>query len=430
MFGISTDVYKSTVTTHSLTNSAMEIQGTSIPFSDNGLYPVTMTTPFVFNSVEYSTLYIDYNGGIMFSNSPTIVYSGNPPAGIYPFHKDLYINLPEYIKYIENSDNFVVVYKTSEFADSDVDIFFKITLQLKNSVNSGNIKIEYGDITFNNDFQAGISFNAMTGTSFNSLDFFNNNRVPLNTPIFNTYLLNPTRLSITISPNLAVPTLLSPIYVPANSVTRRIPITNPVTTSSGAFTTTATPADSATVENTPSGSVLVMNHINKTITLRTVQEGSGIYDSISFVTILEPSYFTLISDICFPAGTMVLTDQGSFPIETLEHQTIHGKKILCVTKTISSDAELICFEKNAVSENVPHTRTVMTRKHRLLLEDILIRALDLVNHDTIHTQPYQGEYLYNVLLEEPSTMNIYGLVCETLNPHSNIAKFYLNSLNP
>jgi hypothetical protein len=73
---------------------------------------------------------------------------------------------------------------------------------------------------------------------------------------------------------------------------------------------------------------------------------------------------------------------------------------------------------------------VMTRKHRLLLEDILIRALDLVNHDTIHTQPYQGEYLYNILLEEPSTMNIHGLVCETLNPHSNIAKFYLNSLNP
>jgi uncharacterized protein YjdB len=430
MFGISTDVYKSTVTTHNLTNSAMEIQGTSIPFSDNGVYSVAITKPFKFNSVEYSTLFIDYNGGIMFSNSPTIVYSSNPPAGIYPFHKDLYINFPEYIKYKENSDNFVVVFKTSELADLDVDIFFKITLQLKNSVNSGNIKIEYGDITFNNDFQAGISFNAITGTPFNSLDFFNNNRVPLNTPIFNTYSLNPTRLSITITPNLAVPTLLYPIYVPANSVTRRIPIINPVTTSSGTFTTTATPADSATVENSSNGSFLVMNHINKTITLTTTQAPSGIYDSISFVTVLGPSYFTFISDICFPAGTLVLTDQGSFPIETLKHQTIQGKKILCVTKTISSDAELICFEKNAVSENVPHTRTVMTRKHRVLLEDILIRALDLVNHETIRPQPYQGEYLYNVLLEEPSTMDIHGLLCETLNPDSNIAKFYLESIIP
>ena len=430
MFGISTDVYKSIVSTHNLTNSEMEIQDTSIPFSDNGVYSVAITNPFIFNSVEYSTLFIDYNGGIMFSNTPTIVYSSNPPAGIYPFHKDLYINFPEYIKYKENSDNFVVVYKTSEFVDSDVDIFFRITLQLKNSATSGTINIEYGDITFNNDFQAGISFNAMTNTPFNSLDFFNNNRVPLNTPIFNTYSLNPSRVSIMITPNLTVPTLLSPIYVPANSVTRRIPITNPVTTSSGLFTTTATPAVSATVENTPSGSVLVMNHINKTITLTTTQAPSGIYDSISFVTVLEPSYFTLISDICFPAGTMVLTDQGSFPIETLKHQTIQGKKILCVTKTISSDAELICFEKNAVSENVPHTRTVMTRKHRVLLEDILIRALDLVNHETIRPEPYQGEYLYNVLLEEPSTMDIHGLLCETLNPDSNIAKFYLESIIP
>jgi hypothetical protein len=38
--------------------------------------------------------------------------------------------------------------------------------------------------------------------------------------------------------------------------------------------------------------------------------------------------------------------------------------------------------------------------------------------------PYYGEPLYNVLLEQQSTMTINGLICETLHPDNLIAKLY------
>jgi hypothetical protein len=39
--------------------------------------------------------------------------------------------------------------------------------------------------------------------------------------------------------------------------------------------------------------------------------------------------------------------------------------------------------------------------------------------------PYRNEYLYNVLLKTHETMNVNGLICETLYPKNPIAKFFL-----
>jgi hypothetical protein len=44
--------------------------------------------------------------------------------------------------------------------------------------------------------------------------------------------------------------------------------------------------------------------------------------------------------------------------------------------------------------------------------------------------PYQGEKLYNVLLEEYGSMNVQGIICETLHPANPVAIYVLKNLNP
>ena len=42
---------------------------------------------------------------------------------------------------------------------------------------------------------------------------------------------------------------------------------------------------------------------------------------------------------------------------------------------------------------------------------------------------YNKEFLYNVLLDEHSSMQINNLTCETLHPRSAVAKLYTNNNN-
>ena len=134
--------------------------------------------------------------------------------------------------------------------------------------------------------------------------------------------------------------------------------------------------------------------------------------------------FNYITNICFPAGTPVLTDQGSFPIEELSAQTFHGARIVYVTKTISEDSHLVCFEKDSLGENMPSIRTLMTLNHGLEKDGGIVEASEFVNGDNVHLVPYDGKPLYNVLLENQMMININGLMCESLDPNSKIAKFY------
>jgi uncharacterized delta-60 repeat protein len=59
--------------------------------------------------------------------------------------------------------------------------------------------------------------------------------------------------------------------------------------------------------------------------------------------------------ICFPAGTPVLTDQGYIAIDEIipEINTINNKPIIAITKTITKDDKIVCFEKNSLGKNMP-----------------------------------------------------------------------------
>jgi len=136
------------------------------------------------------------------------------------------------------------------------------------------------------------------------------------------------------------------------------------------------------------------------------------------------------SNICFPADTSIQTDQGIINIDSLNSaiHTIQGESILYITKTVTLDKYLICFEVNALKRNIPNKKTIITKDHKIEFQGQMVQAERFLNYSkAVKKVIYTGEVLYNVLLPAYSTMNVNGLICETLHPENRIAKLYINN---
>ena len=224
--------------------------------------------------------------------------------------------------------------------------------------------------------------------------------------------------SVQSQPQLQSPTI-QPWSITNNSTTRRIRLTSPVSNSPAPFTYTTSDSSIATIE----GDYLTLYRASS-VTITATQLATDVYLSASTSVTMNLSYFTFITDICFTEGTPILTDQGIFPIETLTTQTLGSKPIIRITKTLGTEEQLVCFEKDSLGKDHPSQKTVMTQKHRLEKDGNMVKAIECVNGESIHLEWYMGEYLYNVLLDEPSFMTVNGLICETLDPENDVAKFY------
>ena len=135
------------------------------------------------------------------------------------------------------------------------------------------------------------------------------------------------------------------------------------------------------------------------------------------------------ADICFPAGTPIVTDSGIIAIENLKEgvDTINGDAIVAVTKTVSMDNYMVCFGKDSLDSGMPSKKTVMSKDHKVLYKGKMIEAYKFVGHfDGIKKVAYDGEILYNVLLEDYGKMNVNNMICETLHPKNIIAKLHTN----
>jgi hypothetical protein len=134
-----------------------------------------------------------------------------------------------------------------------------------------------------------------------------------------------------------------------------------------------------------------------------------------------------MSNICFPAGTPVQTDQGIVNIEKLDKfkHTIQGERILHVTKTVTIDPYLIYFNKHSICKNSPMKTTIMTKDHKIMFEGKMVPSYRLLDYSSeIKKVKYSGEVLYNVLLHTHGIIHVNGLLCETLDPENIIAKLY------
>jgi hypothetical protein len=131
--------------------------------------------------------------------------------------------------------------------------------------------------------------------------------------------------------------------------------------------------------------------------------------------------------ICFPAGTPVQTDQGFIAIEKINTSTntIRGNKIVAITKTVTIEDKIICIEKDSLGSNMPSQKTYISRNHKLLYNKQMIKAKHLIGQvDGVYNKKYNGDILYNVLLDKYDKMIVNNLIVETLNPENIIAKLY------
>ena len=140
------------------------------------------------------------------------------------------------------------------------------------------------------------------------------------------------------------------------------------------------------------------------------------------------------SNICFPAGTLILTNQGKIPIEKInpDIHTINNKKILGITQTITKDKFLICFQKDCFMKNIPSQKTIMSENHCIYYKNKMVKAETFIDRIVnVKKIKYTGEILYNVLMEEHDKIIVNNLICETLHPEHFIAKLYkyLQTLN-
>ena len=138
-----------------------------------------------------------------------------------------------------------------------------------------------------------------------------------------------------------------------------------------------------------------------------------------------------ISITCFPAGTPIHTNQGIVSIDKINTNihTIRGKPIVAITKTITHDKYLVCFEQNALGNNIPSQQTIITQNHLLFYNGKMIKANDLLGkYKGVKKVKYTGQVLYNVLLENHDKMLVNNLICETLHPQNKVARLY-NILN-
>ena len=136
-----------------------------------------------------------------------------------------------------------------------------------------------------------------------------------------------------------------------------------------------------------------------------------------------------ISNICFPAGTLIKTDQGMVAIDQIDtsYHTIGFKRILDITQTTTLDRYLVKFPKDCLGPNWPSADTIMTKDHKVMYANKLVPAYKFLNISRqVKRVMYNGEIVYNVLMEKYDTMNVNNLICETLHPDNLIAKIYRN----
>ena len=136
---------------------------------------------------------------------------------------------------------------------------------------------------------------------------------------------------------------------------------------------------------------------------------------------------TPIVPICFPAGTPVTTDQGEINIELIDpdFHTILNKKIIAITETVMLDNNIVCFEKNSFGYNIPNKKTYISKYHCIKYNNKLIEAYKFVGRlRGVYYEKYNGELLYNILMEKHYVIKINNLKVETLNPKNFVAHLY------
>jgi len=124
------------------------------------------------------------------------------------------------------------------------------------------------------------------------------------------------------------------------------------------------------------------------------------------------------SNVCFVANTRIETDQGKIPIQLIQPglHTIRSKRILAVSKTTSLDKELVFIPIHSIG----NSESMTLSKNHLIYSNGFKMACEL----SPYIVPYQGQLLYNIVMEEHDIIMVADMPCETLHPSNPIATLF------
>jgi hypothetical protein len=144
----------------------------------------------------------------------------------------------------------------------------------------------------------------------------------------------------------------------------------------------------------------------------TYTDGVTIYNSnpLNFTYIAAP-----IGNVCFLEKTPVSTDQGIINIEKINplKNTINNKKIVAITKTITQDNYLICFEKHSLGINYPNKKTIISRKHKIFYNGKLTEAQNLLSLPGVKKVDYNGDLIKNYNMKSVNIIHVAGERCDS-----------------
>jgi len=216
---------------------------------------------------------------------------------------------------------------------------------------------------------------------------------------------------------------LSDFNLPTRSFNKKIKLLPPKSNSDGTFTYTSSNKYMPIVNKNELKIILP-----RTTVITATQAETNDYYSAQ----ISKTLYT--SDICFPAGTPIQTDQGEILIEQIDSNihTINNKKIIGLTKICSIDDFLVCFEKDSLEKNVPSKQTIISKHHGIYYNGkfleaqyFLPQAPAVKKFDNVHKIKCNGQILYNIIAEHDRVM-VNNLECETLNPNNETLKLYMD----
>ena len=137
---------------------------------------------------------------------------------------------------------------------------------------------------------------------------------------------------------------------------------------------------------------------------------------------------------CFVSGTMIKTDQGEMPIETVSRKnTIDGIKVYCVLTSTLKDKNdyYVLVKKDAFGKNRPNKDIISTKWHGIYIKDEdteFVRIKDLADGKNIIKKPVvEPIRFYNICLKDVHHyMYANKLKVETLLPTETILPVYGN----
>lgn len=170
---------------------------------------------------------------------------------------------------------------------------------------------------------------------------------------------------------------------------------------------------------------------------------SSMYGTIN---IIDPAV------ICYSTGTLILTNEGYVPIENIKEgdivvtkgkiskngsfqKIINNKEepVIWISKfkvnKLNSKSRPICIKKDALGQDYPFEDLYVSPAHRLLINDKLVIAVNIINGKTIY-QDNTCEFVEYYHLECPDHCAIYanGVLAETYIETGKTRNLFENSI--